>query len=69
MAGVESLFIYWPERHNLGLGRQFQQIHPPRKPPGRISPGHLGKVWQPPFCKKPMTEVAENLSCFPNHID
>ena len=26
MTGVENLFIYWPGKHNLGPGRQFQQI-------------------------------------------
>ena len=38
-------FIYWPRRHNLGTGRQFQQIYWPRKPPGRISLGHLDRVY------------------------
>ena len=41
---VENLFICWPERHNLGAGRQFQQIYWPGKPPGRISPGYLDRV-------------------------
>ena len=41
---VENLFIHWPGRHNLGSGRQFQQIYRPLKPPGHISPGHLDRV-------------------------
>ena len=45
MTGVEKLFIYWPERHNLGPGRKFRQIYWPGKPPGCISPGHLDRVY------------------------
>ena len=29
----------------MGTGRQFQQIYRPGKPPGRISPGHLDRVY------------------------
>ena len=39
MTGVESLFIYWLGRHNLGPGKQFQQIYRRGKLPGRISLG------------------------------
>ena len=41
---VENLFIHWSGRHNLGSGRQFQQIYWPVKPPGHISPGPLDRV-------------------------
>ena len=41
MIGVENIFIYWPERHNLPLGRRYQENYHPGTPPGRISPGHL----------------------------
>ena len=44
MTVVENLFIYWVGRHNLGPGRQFQQIYQPGKPTGRISLGHLDRV-------------------------
>ena len=40
----EKLFIYWSGRHNLGLGRKFQQISWPGKQPGCISPGNLDRV-------------------------
>ena len=39
MTGAEDLFLYWPGRHILRPGKQFQQIYQPGKPPGRISPG------------------------------
>ena len=39
MTGTGNLIIYWPGRHNLGPGRQFQQIYLPRKSPGCISLG------------------------------
>ena len=44
MTRVENLFIYWPRRHNLGPGRQIQQIHRSGKPPGCNSAEHLGRV-------------------------
>ena len=34
MTGVKNFFIYWPGKHNLGPGRQFQQIYQPENPPG-----------------------------------
>ena len=37
-------------RHNLGPGRQFQQIYWRGKPPGRISPGHLDRVYKGTRC-------------------
>ena len=42
--GIVNLFIYWPGRHNLGPGKQIQQIYRPGKTPGRFSPGHLDRV-------------------------
>ena len=35
---VKNLFIYWPGRHNLGPGGQFQQIYWTVKPPGHLKP-------------------------------
>ena len=49
--GVKCLYgrgrklIYWLGRHNLGPGRQFQQINQPGKPLGLIAPGHLDRVF------------------------
>ena len=40
MTGAENLFIYWSGK------RQFQQIYQTGKRPGRISLGHLDKVYQ-----------------------
>ena len=45
MTGIENLLIYWPGRHNLETGRQFQQIYRPGMPPGCFSPGKLGRVY------------------------
>ena len=45
MTGVGNLFIYWLGRHNLGPGWQFQGIYQQRKLPGRISQGHLTRVY------------------------
>ena len=45
MSGVERLSIYRLGRHNLGPGKQFQQICWPGKSPGPISLGHLDKVY------------------------
>ena len=67
MTGVGNLFIYWLGRHNLGPGWQFQEIYRQRKPPGRISPGHLSRVYvvstdllrqHQPFKQKELTIIS-----------
>ena len=46
MTGVDDFFIYWPWRHNLGSGMQFQQNYWLGKPPGHISQWRLDKTYQ-----------------------
>ena len=55
MTGIGNLIIYWPGRHNLGPGRQFQQIYLPRKSLGCISLGNLDRMYQctRSFCRFP----------------
>ena len=49
MTGEENLFFYWLGRHILGSRRQFQQMYRTEEPPGRISPGHLDRVFVEQF--------------------
>ena len=46
VAKLENLFLCWHGKDNLGPKRQFQQAYWPGKPPRRISPVHLDKVFQ-----------------------
>ena len=45
MAGVESVYICGPGRHNLGPGKYFQQNYRPGKQPEELSPGHLDRAF------------------------
>ena len=41
-----ELFIYQPGRHDFRPGRHFQQNYRQWKPPRRILPGHLDRVFE-----------------------
>ena len=41
-----TFFIYWQGKHNLELGRHFQQNYQPGRPPGSIPPEHLDRVFR-----------------------
>ena len=43
--GKKHFYIDWPERHNLGPDRHFEQNYRPGKPLGYISAGHLHRVY------------------------
>ena len=67
MTGVKNLFIYWPGRCNFGLGRQFQKIYRLGKPPGRISPGFLDRVYSSNLQFKFHSKIPFNNLYFERH--
>ena len=65
MTGVEKVFIYWPGRHNLVLGRKHQQNYQPGKPLGCIQPGHLDRV----HLEMQQSLMCSNVAlCRPRHV-
>ena len=54
----------WKSLYDWGPVCQFQKIYQPGKPPGRISPGHLDRVWWCLSClvvTEPSSSLKDNL--------